>query len=451
MRALIAVFLALALAGCASLPGAAPTPLPTVVLTGGAATPAAAKPLAGGGIVASGVVVPAEHAFLAFPAGGKVISVTVAVGDQVQAGQVLLTLAGGEKLAAALAAAHLEVLNAQQALTDLKTSASLNAAQAQLAAAQAQEAVTKAEKALKLLAAPDLAYFRDQVNRAQARLTAAQQNAQITDFQTNVQAAKDALETATNDLKKYKDLEAAYPGYSQQHGNALENAQKAYDRAQQAYQSAVYQSQQAQANNANTLADAQRAYDTARGNLQKAQAGPDPDQLALAQAQAALAQAALADAQTRAATLQAGPDPAQVTLAQARLDTASAQAAAAQAALADLELRAPFSGAVIAVNSHAGEWATPGQPVLELSDVAHLRVETTDLSERDVPQLAAGQAVTVWVKALNAQVPGRVAAIAPLAASLGGDVIYTTTIDLEQPPEGLRAGMSVEVRFAPSP
>jgi hypothetical protein len=44
-------------------------------------------------------------------------------------------------------------------------------------------------------------------------------------------------------------------------------------------------------------------------------------------------------------------------------------------------------------------------------------------------------------------VNGRVIAIAPLADTLGGDVVYQITIELEELPEGLRAGMSVEVRF----
>ena len=37
--------------------------------------------------------------------------------------------------------------------------------------------------------------------------------------------------------------------------------------------------------------------------------------------------------------------------------------------------------------------------------------------------------------------------IAPLADVLGGDVVYKVTIDLDQPPAGLRAGMSVEAQF----
>jgi multidrug resistance efflux pump len=82
-----------------------------------------------------------------------------------------------------------------------------------------------------------------------------------------------------------------------------------------------------------------------------------------------------------------------------------------------------------------------------LSDLERLRVQTTDLSERDVPQVQIGQRVTVFIKALNQQVAGHVSAIAPLAETLGGDVVYTATIELDERPAGLRAGMSVTVQF----
>jgi hypothetical protein len=82
-----------------------------------------------------------------------------------------------------------------------------------------------------------------------------------------------------------------------------------------------------------------------------------------------------------------------------------------------------------------------------LIDLQELHVETTDLSERDVPFIEVGQPVTVNIKALNQDVTGRVSEIAPLADTLGGDVVYKTTIELEAQPPGLRAGMSVEVQF----
>jgi HlyD family secretion protein len=160
-----------------------------------------------------------------------------------------------------------------------------------------------------------------------------------------------------------------------------------------------------------------------------------------------VAQAQLDQARHDYEVLSAGPDPDKLRLAEARQTDAENQLAAAQAVLEHLTIKAPFSGVVSKVNFHSGEWVVAGQPVLTLADVAHLRVETSDLSERDVPRLSLDQPVTVFVKALNQNLSGRVSLIAPLADTLGGDVVYKITIELDTIPTALRAGMSVEVQF----
>jgi multidrug resistance efflux pump len=94
-----------------------------------------------------------------------------------------------------------------------------------------------------------------------------------------------------------------------------------------------------------------------------------------------------------------------------------------------------------------GDYVSPGQVVLIFSDVSHMHVETTDLSERDVPNVKLGQAVTVNIKALDQAVSGKVSAISPLADSLGGDVVYKVTILLDTLSSNMRSGMSVDVQF----
>jgi HlyD family secretion protein len=143
----------------------------------------------------------------------------------------------------------------------------------------------------------------------------------------------------------------------------------------------------------------------------------------------------------------AGADPDQVRLAEARVGNAQTQLAATQAALGHLSLAAPFAGTVCKIDIHSGEWVLPGQAILVLADLTHLHIETTDLSERDVPAIKIGQSVIVFIKALNQEASGKVSAISPLADTLGGDVVYKTTIDLDTILPDLRAGMSVEVRF----
>lgn len=437
---------ALACAGCSpAMPPAAPT------AAGAAGTPTAARTTAAGSAAASGSVVPGRQARLAFATAGQVETVLASRGDRVADGQVLARLAGSARLNAAAAAADLEALAAAQALKDLRAAAALNAAQAQLEAAAAQHALNLAEAAVTRLTTPDLTYRREQVDRAQARLTAAEQNAAVTNFEAAQRAARDAFETAANTWQTLQQLETQYPGYGQLHGDALTKAQQAYDRAAQDLQAAEFRLDQARNNDAAALADARRALGTAQANLLEAQAGPDPDALALAQAQAAVARAALDRARDRAVRAAGGGDPDQLALAQARLSTAEAQQAAAQAALADLELRAPFSGTLAEMGVTAGEWVSPGQTAALLADLDHFRVETSDLSERDVPDISVGQPAAVFVPALNQQLPAIVREIGALAETLGGDVVYRVVLDLEGRPAGLRAGMSVDVRFNPAP
>jgi multidrug efflux pump subunit AcrA (membrane-fusion protein) len=160
-----------------------------------------------------------------------------------------------------------------------------------------------------------------------------------------------------------------------------------------------------------------------------------------------VAEAQLAKALSDYEILKTGPDPDKVQLAEARLANAQTQLAAAQAALEDLTLTAPFDSTVSMINKNSGEWVIPGETILVLLDLDHLRIETTDLSERDIPGIEIGQPVTAFIEALQQEVSGQVSEIAPLADTLGGDVVYKTVIELDSQISGLRAGMSVEVQF----
>ena len=78
------------LTGCSVFVKTTPAPLPTIVLDSSEATPVAAATtpatVTNDGVTASGIVVPAQEASLAFTMAGKVKAVHVAVGDYVQAG-----------------------------------------------------------------------------------------------------------------------------------------------------------------------------------------------------------------------------------------------------------------------------------------------------------------------------------------------------------------------------
>jgi HlyD family secretion protein len=379
------LLLAVFLAGCSAVGRGTPQALPTVVLDSGGATPQPASPGASGGVVASGVVAPAQTAELVFTIAGKVEAVNAAVGETVQAGQPLAQLAGQEDLAAAISQAEYEVVQAQQALDDLQTEAKTAQVQAMQDIINYERAVRDAQYALDNFTVP--------VNQAGLDTVEA------------LNQMKQRLETARQAFEPYK-YRSSGDSIRQDRLDDLNEAQADYNAA---------------------VRRLQYEYD-----LQVAQAQLDQ---------------ALRDY----ATWQAGPDPARVRLAEARLSNAQAQLAAAQAALNRLTLTAPFDGTLARLDVHPGEWVIPGQVTLSLADLRNLLVETTDLSERDIPRVEIGQPVTVIIKALGQSVPGKVREIAPLADSLGGDVVYKTTIELDEIPAGLRAGMSVEVEFGTEP
>jgi len=142
-----------------------------------------------------------------------------------------------------------------------------------------------------------------------------------------------------------------------------------------------------------------------------------------------------------------GENPERRWLEAAKVNAAQAALAVAQAQLDQATLVAPIDGTVVSVDIQVGEYAQPGQVIITLASLNNLRVETTDLSERDLPQVQIGQTARIFVEALNQELTGKVIAIAPRANTVGGDVVYKVTIELDDQPEGLRWGMSAEVNI----
>ena len=371
-----------------------------MVLDSGASTGevagTAAVEISSGGVSASGVLVPLQIAQMSFSTGGNVLKVNVNDGDIVKAGQVLAQLAGKEKLDAAVKVANLELLTAEKALQDLKDEAEQAKADAQLRLAEALDKVDQAEK-----------------RRGWKEYRVGDRN-QIDIAQANFIIAEDGL----------KQAEEVYSVLADSPEDNLNRAEAL-----------------------SALATARIARDKALANLNYLLSLPNAIEVGKADAELEVAHAELDAAQREYDLLKDGPDPETLALANARVENAKAQLLASQSALAGLDLTAPFGGTVSNVAANSGEWVSPGQVILVLADLKRLRVETSDLSERDVMKVEKGQEVSVFVKALGEEVSGRVSEVSPLASTLGGDVVYKTMIDLDSLPEGLRAGMSVDVQF----
>jgi HlyD family secretion protein len=189
------------------------------------------------------------------------------------------------------------------------------------------------------------------------------------------------------------------------------------------------------------------AVTAAWANVQRAQAALEQLLNPATASELAAAEAAIQSAQAELDLLKAGAREEAIAAASATIAEAEATLRRAEAVLTDSQLRAPFAGTVTAVNVDLGEMVQPGQTVVVLADLSQMRVETTDLSERDVVRVTEGQPATVFVEALGTEIPGRVTEIAPQATVIGGDVVYTVIVDLVDQPANLRWGMSVDVEI----
>jgi RND family efflux transporter MFP subunit len=134
-----------------------------------------------------------------------------------------------------------------------------------------------------------------------------------------------------------------------------------------------------------------------------------------------------------------------IEVADARLVQAQAALESTRAILAQGNLLAPFDGTVVSINVVPGEYVAAGQRVIVLANLSDLQVETTDLSELNVNYVQIDQPATVFIEALNKELPGKVSAISPISDTIGGDVVFKVTVNLDEQPDGLLWGMSADV------
>jgi multidrug efflux pump subunit AcrA (membrane-fusion protein) len=396
MLALVAI----ALVGCKRSPTPTPTPVATVAALDTRSSSAQA--------VASGEIVPSQETHLGFPVSGRVETVAVNEGGQVEAGQALIVLETDLlEVDVAQAEAALAAAQAQAAL--LKAGPrpeEVAVAGAQLAAAQTLVAEAEVQQSR-----PDLGVTQAEIRTAQAQVAAAMADQLV--------------------AKEYHELtmtcvDVRLPDGEKKHvcpalGPMEEQARYGMEAANQAQ------------------AAAQAQLDALLGGANA--------ELRVVEAGVQIAAAQRDVAQSRLETVQTGATAEEITAAEAAVSQAKAALRVARAGLDHTTLRAPSAGTVTALEVGPGEAVMPGQVVLRLVDLSRLRVETTDLSELDVARVAVGQRAIVYVEPLGVTVGGRVVRIASQAEMIGGDVVYAVAVELDEQPPGLRWGMSVEVEI----
>jgi HlyD family secretion protein len=256
---------------------------------------------------------------------------------------------------------------------------------------------------------------------AQAALSAAQYEL------VNAQQALDSLHENEDEMRAQSLI-------------ALDNAQEAYDKSLDYYDSLFksYKYDELVFVRKVTPFGVKRIPEIKTRKIKKA----DEETIAEAKNDMDLKLAQLENAKRNTDRMQDGPDTKLLAEDQARLDLAKARVLAAQESVADLELRAPFDGVVCNLDVHTGEWVAPGVPILQLGDLESLRVETTDLSEIDSARVHPRDTVLVTFDALpDVVVNGTVLWVANKSAE-GSGVNYTAVIVLDELPPDLRWGMT---------
>ncbi|MCS6994013.1 MAG: efflux RND transporter periplasmic adaptor subunit [Anaerolineales bacterium] len=373
------------LAACASGAGA-PQALPTVALDGSNLPPTVST--AGSDVTASGTIVPAQEAKMAFAVGGIVRTVNVKVGQTVRAGDLLVELDN--------TTLQLELAQAERTLREMTSQASI---------AAALQAVANARKELE-----------DAQKKAESLKFRRGSDTVIENTQAEIDLARQALARASEAYRQVQSL----PDGDPKKASALL-----------------------------AMTNAQLRLNALIAKYNYLTGAPTDLDAALIQARLETAQAAYQEAQWYLSALKGEQIPPEATGTKlAALQSARDAIAAIRQRLDATRLVAPIDGVITRVGVTVGEYAVPAQPLVFISDVEHLQVQTTDLSERDVVKVQVGQKVTVFVEALNETLTGKVVLISPVSSTLGGDVVYQTTIELDRPfPKELRAGMSADVTF----
>jgi multidrug efflux pump subunit AcrA (membrane-fusion protein) len=330
----------------------------------------------------------------------------------------------------AVTTAEMELLSAQQALDDLYE-------KADLMAAGALQEIAQAEKAI------------DYARRRQNNLVTPADQADIDDAFAGVVLARDALDKAQDKYEPYK---------KKKEDNVI------------------------RATLLRRVAEAQNYYDVTVTRLNNITGDADDIELAIADSDLAMAIAQKADAERRYSLLKEGPDPDDVALAEARMETAKANLEfalaepsqeqldlaqalvdSAQAAinimvaqLGKFTLTAPVDGIVLERVIEQGEVASPGSPLLTLAQLDDLTI-TVYVPEDRYGEILLGQAAQVNVDSFpGEEFPGLVVHIADQAEYTPRNVqtqegrrttVFAIKMKINNPEGKLKPGMPADVTF----
>jgi HlyD family secretion protein len=399
---------------------------------------------------ATGTVSSNQSATLNWKTSGLVGETNIQVGDVVQAGDVLAVLDPGS-LSPLDILAEADLVIAQRALDNLLKS--------EVQAASAWQAVEAAQEALDDARSPDM----DQAAALQA----------IAEAEKDVDEAERKLKILTNPVSKAA-LDQAQANLVLAEKKLNDN-QKSIDRIQKKLakrddQYKFFESRRLYGKILESLElqriQVQKSFENSRQRYINLQSPPNPNDVAVAEANLLGAQAQLLEAENEWQRIQDGASPADIALLEAQLvdaqrewervkdgptpeDIASAQArvTAAQATLNNTRIAAPFSGLITEAISKPNDQVAPGSPAFRMDDLSHLWVDV-GISEIDINLVEPGQPVILTFDAILAkEYQGRVVEVSPVGLSNLGIVDFKVRVELLNPDQDVRPGMTAAVEI----
>jgi len=334
---------------------------------------------------ATGTVRANQSALLNWQTTGTVESVNVKEGDSVSNGDILANLAA-TSLSQGIVLAQADLVTAERNLTNVKESSS--------AKAQAQLALANAEKALK----------------------------EAKDKSASLNWGRGSKENV-----EYAEAQLALAE------KAVENAQRIYNNLTEL---APADPQRAQATTA--LYTAKQARNRALATVNWYKGKPTANDVAEVDAKLAVAQAQFDDATREWNRLKDGPDPLDIAAAQARVD-------AIQATLNLAQITTPFAGTITRADPKIGDQVSPSTSAFRLDDLSHMLVDV-QVSEVDINNVGPDQNVLLTFDANPGQeYQGKVVKVGQVGSPTQGAVNFVVTVELVDPDESVKPGMTAAV------
>ncbi len=337
----------------------------------------------------TGNVRPRQSTTIKWQTSGTVAAVNVKQGDQVAADAVLSELDSSS--------VSLDIINAQIDLSTAKKNLAsvLDNTQAR---ADAQAALITAEKALKTA----------QDDSTSMQFQRASQNS-IDIANASVIIAKQNVTKAEQNFSNVQKHSTDDPNYQVNYANALSQLAN----ARNSLQSAQYQLDYLV--NLPSLTDIEQInaeLDQAKATLLKAEQAWD--------------------------LVKDGPNPDDVAAAEAKV-------AAAQAIVDQARLKAPFAGIITDVYDEPGDLVSSGTSAYVIQDQSKMLIDVS-VSEVDIAGVQVGQPATITFDAISGQTyTGSVGTVASTGASSSGSVNYTVTVSIDNPNSNIKTGMSASV------